>query len=190
MHTMKNLFALLLLFIMNFTVFSQKEGEISYTKVVYVDSSLKSIELYNRARSWFAESYRSSNDVIQLEDKDEGKIIGKGSIRYISSVYYGSEGTKGWIRYTLSVQVKDGRYKYELTNFIHEGNPLNSGGQLSFGLITNEEECPREFKMTNRSWRNKVWNDIKRTVEIEAEILINSLENAMENPADSQKDDW
>jgi hypothetical protein len=133
-----------------------KDTAITFSKVMTVDSSLKSAELYARARAWFAVTYRSGKDVIQLEDKENGKLIGKGAIKYTSRVFVGSEGTKGWIYYTITIQIKDGRYKYELTDFIHEGNPYNSGGQFSFDLITSSEECPREFRMTNKSWRNKV----------------------------------
>jgi hypothetical protein len=160
-------------------------------EVVKVDTTLSSNELYLRARAWFAESYRSAQDVIQMDDKENGKIIGKGNIRYTSRIFVGSEGTKGWIRYTISIQVKDGRYRYEITDFYHEGNPLNSGGQFSFGLITNDTECPYKIgSMTGKGWRNKVWNDIKETIKKNILSLTESIKIAMGKPAKNKETDW
>lgn len=164
---------------------------ISYQEVVKVDSTISSKELYLRARSWFAETYKSSQDVIQMDDKESGKIIGKGAIKYYSNVFVGSEGTKGFIFYTITVQVKDGRYKYEITDFNHEGNPYNSGGQLSFGLITNSDECPYKVgTWTSKAWRNKVWKDIKNRIDENIPILIQSLKDSMNKPAKNSNSDW
>jgi uncharacterized protein with TBP-like fold DUF4468 len=153
---------------------------VAYSEVIKIDTTLSSNELYLRARAWFAESYRSAQDVIQMDDKENGKIIGKGNIKYTSRIFAGSGGTKGWIRYTISIQVKNGRYKYEISDFYHEGNPLNSGDQLSFGLITNEIECPYKIGMwMSKGWRNKVWNDIKQTIDTNIRSLIESLKLSM-----------
>lgn len=164
---------------------------ITYSQIIKVDSALSSNELYHRARAWFAETYRSAQDVIQMDDKENGKIIGKGNIRYTSKIFFGSEGTKGWIRYTISIHVKNGRYKYEVSDFYHEGNPLNSGGQLSFGLITNSIECPYKVgAMTGKGWRNKVWDDIKETIEKSITSLTESIINSMGKSAKNKDADW
>lgn len=164
---------------------------LAFTEVVQVDSILSSKELYQRARSWFAESYRSAQDVIQMDDKENGKIIGKGSIKYNSNVFIASEGTRGWIRYTISIQVKDGRYRYEITDFYHEGNPLNPGGQFSFGLITTDTECPYQMNSrTPKGWKNKVWSDIKETIQKNIIPLKESMKATMGKPAKNSDSDW
>lgn len=93
-------------------------NKIMYTEVIRVDSSVTKDILYSKAREWFAIAFKSSNDVVQLEDKENGKIIGKA----IMNVYYKSMGREypSKIRYSIAIQVKDGRYKYEITDFIHE----------------------------------------------------------------------
>jgi hypothetical protein len=55
-------------------------GEIIYSEKVDVDS-IKSTELYVRAHEWFAKTFKSAQSVIQLDDKEAGKILGKGSIQ-------------------------------------------------------------------------------------------------------------
>jgi hypothetical protein len=177
----------------SFLCFSQVSlsKPLTYGNVIKVDSMISTRQLYARCRSWFAESYRSAQDVIQMDDKENGKIIGKGNLKYSSKIFVGSEATKGWVRYTVSIQVKPGRYKYELTNFNHEGNPLNDGEKLSFGLITTETECPYKIGLlTGKGWRNKVWRDIKENIEINIIPLIESLKITIGKPADDKDSNW
>ncbi len=47
-----------------------------YEDVIKVDSTIKQNELYNMGLQWFANSFKSSNDVIQLKDQDTYTIIG------------------------------------------------------------------------------------------------------------------
>jgi hypothetical protein len=125
-----------------------------------------------------------------MEDKENGQIIGKGNMQYTSDIFVGSEGTKGWIRYKVKIVVKQGRYKYEITDFIHEGNPYNPGGQFSFGLITNSVPCPYKFKWSTKKWGDKVWLDIKETIAAKAPSMIESLKKAMSHASVSGSNDW
>ncbi|WP_346320781.1 DUF4468 domain-containing protein [Chitinophaga sp. YIM B06452] len=89
-------------------------GIVTYSDVIKIDSA-KLEELYRRARRWFVEHYKSANNVIQLDDKQNGEIIGKGIIKShwdptaLSVVPVD-------INHTVKVQFKDGRYRYEVTN--------------------------------------------------------------------------
>jgi len=92
-----------------------------YSEIITVDGKTAQ-QLYTSAREWFAKTFVSANDVIQMEDPTSGKIIGKGS-SHISESYIAGKGvgsfftTIDWYpNYTLKIEVKDGRYKYELTD--------------------------------------------------------------------------
>lgn len=92
-----------------------------YSEVVQAEGKT-SQQLYTTAREWFAKTFVSANDVIQMEDPASGKIIGKGS-NHISESYVIGKGLTAiftkldWYpNYTLKIEVKDGRYKYELTD--------------------------------------------------------------------------
>ena len=168
------------------------EGNIFFEEVVKVDSNLTKQELYVNAKEWFAKTFVSAQDVIQMDDKEVGRIIGKGNMEYNSTIYYGSNGTKGWIRYTVTIQVKDGRYKYEISNFVHEGNSLNSYGAFSFGLITNNADCTTQVTSTaSPKWKNKVWNDIKIRIDSYTPLIISSLKEEMsKSPEFYEDEDW
>lgn len=112
---MKKLIFILYFFIPAFC-FAQE-----YTEVVQVEGKTAQ-QLYTSAREWFAKTFVSANDVIQMEDPTSGKIIGKGS-NHIAEGYVVGKGiatiftTMDWYpNYTLKIEVKDGRYKYELTD--------------------------------------------------------------------------
>ncbi|WP_461491001.1 DUF4468 domain-containing protein [Pontibacter sp. HJ8] len=92
-----------------------ESGKIVYSEVVPVEG-LSQQELYSRARAWFATTFNSANDVIQMDSKEEGTIIGNG----ITDLDIGNSKQK--VHFTLSLQFKDGRYKYEITNIAYQGN--------------------------------------------------------------------
>lgn len=94
--------------------------KITYQEVVHVDSTSKD-ELYTRAREWFARNFVSSKEVLQMEDRAAGKIIGKGSADGYATFQKASVGY--WLHYTISITIKEGRYRYEITDFKIQMNP-------------------------------------------------------------------
>jgi hypothetical protein len=90
-------------------------GVVFYSEVIEVDSIRKD-ELYKRAKRWFVEAYKDANKVIQLDDKESGEIIGKGSFDAIwNATFVASHKVN--VAHTLKIKVKDGKYRYEITDF-------------------------------------------------------------------------
>jgi hypothetical protein len=84
------------------------KGNVRFQGVVQVEGA-KAQELYTLAKLWVAKSFRSAKDVIQLDDPANGVLIAKGS----HEEGYGFSTTV-WFHYTLTVEVKDGRYRWTL----------------------------------------------------------------------------
>lgn len=147
---------------------NKETGKIIYTEVVSVDSSLNRGKLYNNAKEWFTKIYKSSKEVIQLDDKEKGIIIGKGII----PVYYQYLGTStqdGYINYTISVIVKDGRFKYEITDFYHE--PHLIGG--------NNYGTAEEMMNTNKLGYQKILNKMLFQMDTSINELILNLKTSI-----------
>jgi hypothetical protein len=89
------------------TPFPMVEGKINFSEIVPVAGASKS-ELYARAKLWFANAFVAANHVIQLDDKETGVLIGKGSI-----ISKDSNGKKTW-EFTVKIQTKEERYKAEI----------------------------------------------------------------------------
>jgi hypothetical protein len=91
-------------------------GKITYTDIIKIDSSKTKDLIYTALRTWLVKAFVSSKNVIQFEDKDNGIIMGKANIAVTSK--------KGWdygvVNFSLTLHVKPGRFKYEITDFVHE----------------------------------------------------------------------
>lgn len=186
-NNMKNI---LLIITIAFFAFNAKAQELTFSEVKTVDSTFTKDDLYLKTKMWFANTFKDAKEVIQLDDKENGIIIGKGSISiYHSQAVFAKQGDyTGYIRFTIKVQVKDGRYKYELYNFVH------SGKTASFGLLTTDNNCPVKISMTTQGWRDKSWNEIKNKATYEAQSLINSLyvnlSKANINSKNNDNEEW
>ena len=74
-------------------------------------NELNKDEIFTGALEWIALKYNSANDVIQLKDKEAGKIIVKGN--FSSSLF----GKQGFLKHTLRLEFKDNRFRYTYTDF-------------------------------------------------------------------------
>jgi hypothetical protein len=80
------------------------------------DIDLTKDEIYDLSLEWVAKTFFDSKEVIELKDKDNGKVIGKGLTSF--------RGKVGWFsadipcRFTLIVEAKDNKYRTTYTNFV------------------------------------------------------------------------
>lgn len=88
-----------------------------FTNVVEVDNK-SSAELFDQAKIWIINSYNSPKRVIEIEDKDLGTIVAKGVIG-VNARALGIEKPFGYVEYKFTINVKDGRYRYRLTDFYY-----------------------------------------------------------------------
>lgn len=122
--TMKNIFILIVSLFISQEIFAQekllgilplKEGKVTYSDVLPVQGVSKD-QLYKRVKLWFIESYNSGKDVIQLDDKDHGEIIGKGCFRAKWNFrFYTTLSMNVWK--TIKIQIKNDSLKYEISDF-------------------------------------------------------------------------
>ncbi|MDO7851601.1 DUF4468 domain-containing protein [Hymenobacter convexus] len=139
---------------------------ITYQGVVEVPGVGKD-QLYVRAHEWVAKAYRSANAVIQMQDKEAGRLVAKGAMQ-ITLPVLGAAADAGYIRHTLTLYVKDGRYKYVLSNLEHTDVRLRA---TSVGPLE-KEDLP--FGMSK-----KQWDHLRRDADKGAKELISELQAAM-----------
>lgn len=170
---MKKLLFLLLL--MPVICFSQ--NKISYSEVVQTDSVSKQT-LYGRGLTFFANNFKSANNVIQLKDEAECHIIGKSNIEYPGVDQYYS----GHINFTIELFFKDGRFKYEIKDFSHQGE------RITIGDITDSDEAQFKAFGSSKAFRNREWNNMKTVVQTLSQNLVNQMNETIANPA--KQDNW
>ena len=89
----------------------------SYTGVVEV-AAMKKLELYNKALDWCNVYYKNPTDVIRERDSIEGNIVCKARFKISNPVNKNGVATDGGvIQYTLKLMFKDGKFKYDITEF-------------------------------------------------------------------------
>ena len=105
---------------------NDKTGKITYLEVVDA-SGMSTKNLYQAAKDWGA----SKGYKIQKEDEAAGEIVFEASLPVD---YAGVKGKmeSGNVNHSFSVFCKDGKYRYIVTDFVHEGadKDFPSGGKL------------------------------------------------------------
>jgi uncharacterized protein with TBP-like fold DUF4468 len=134
-------------------------------------------DIYVRAYEWIAKTFTSAKDVIQMNDKEAGKIIAKAVLVIDGAKnMYGVIG-KDYIHYTISIDVKDNKYKCVLSDFYHEGG-IYGNQQCSGGSLDNySSSCTTWYMTMNR------WNSIKRIGKNDAENNLASLKKYVRTKA-------
>ena len=149
-------------------------GRILYSDVVQVPGASQT-ELYARAKLWFADTFASAKDVVQVADKEAGVIQGTAfqPITFEVLGYHSLE--RLW--YTVKIVLKDGRYKYDLTEFrVQEyptqylvvGDPIPAEGYID---LNQKKEAARSLARSAR-----------RELALAITALTSSLTTGMSKP--------
>jgi hypothetical protein len=98
--------------------FPVKDNDIFYQDVVNVDGATIS-DMFLKAKTWAAETFVDSKEVIQVEDKEAGLLVLKGVIK--SSGHNAAvRDAKHWFQ--LKIDFKDGKYRYTLNEIQYDFN--------------------------------------------------------------------
>jgi hypothetical protein len=161
--------------------FDPASGKIDYSEVVQV-AGANQAELYARAKLWFADTFKSAKAVVQADDKDTGIIQGT-AFQDISVVAMGiPSAVKLW--YTIKIALKDGRYKYDITDLRVQNYP--SQYNLSPG-----EPTPAEAYINTDQKKGiplSIASSARREVAIAGTALSASITAGMNKPAAGK--DW
>ncbi|WP_185246678.1 DUF4468 domain-containing protein [Chryseobacterium bernardetii] len=157
--------------------------ELKYEEVVQVDSTVTKQELYKRARTWFADSFKDESEVMTIQDDNTGEITGNGNFKYnTNKIYMGVWCVIGTIHFKINVYLKDGRYKYIIHNLVHEGSYFDGSRPIDYGLLTTAATPPNPSR---GGPGKKAWQDIKEKTNEKVSIIVSSLKEAMSKPHES-----
>src|SRR5690606_21582858 len=111
------------------------DGNIVYQEVVEADGK-SSDELFTASRLWFLDTFKSSKDVIQYEDRQAGIIAGKGFAEVLVFPLGYAVVSKVWM--DIQVEAKDDRYRYTIKNIEWE-DAATPGLKNSIETVFSEE---------------------------------------------------
>jgi opacity protein-like surface antigen len=153
-----------------------------YTGVVAVPGATKD-ELYSRAREWFATNFGSAKAVLEMDDREAGKLIGNANSQFM--LVFGGilASTPMRLWRTIRVELKDGKYRYTLANF-DMGSPTS--GQAAARPVESWFDKPAEFAKDGTP--KKVTASVIDAIQASGESQVASLQAAMTKKASKDKD--
>lgn len=156
-----------------------------YQEIVNADHITKDL-LYTRAREWFARTFVSSKEVIQMDDKDAGKIIGKGSASGINKLGTWASVTFH-VDYIVAITVKEGRYRYEISNFSIENDQAVYGVKSIMDI--NTAYFNKDYRKSNGDLKEKYKDYFIRVYEL-GNTLSASIKESLSKSLIKSKDDF
>jgi len=154
----KFLFFLLIIFSIstygqNSKIKKDQSGVYSYKEVFKVDS-IDANQIFNKAKEWIALNYNSANDVIQLEDKDNHKLICKGNFK-INYMFM-----PRLINHTLIIEAKTNKYRITYTQFSIQNDSKSSKTSFDGVMISRK----KIFKRTEKKIKTFL-SDLYKTIK-------------------------
>jgi len=181
---MKKTFLTIIIGLTTLNLFStQPPVNFVYEEVVEIPNVSKD-DLYQRATSCMVSMFNDSKQVVKIQDKEAGKIVAKG---FIDGTYRQLSTTiEHGFEFELAIYVKEGRYKYIVSNISHIGctNPRftypKAGGLLSNG----EPDCGYGMsKMMKRDWKK-----YKEFAHAEVEKIVSIVKIQMNKQSETEAD--
>jgi hypothetical protein len=158
------------------------KGQITYEEVVKVENKTKE-QLFRQARKWMTDNFVQDNqddDVIYASDSYLGELAANPYM-WMELTNFGSVINAGAILYDIKIDIKDGRFRYQIVNPYHEAqrSRLGTGGAL--------EDAEPDCGLINM--QQKYWDDIKVQAHANFTALIASLKETM-STASGEGEDW
>ncbi len=156
------------------------EGEIIFSKVVAIEGRSKEV-LFKNGRLWLNSFIENSSEQIEIQDEAAGELYVKNFMKYNPPLLKGGGLTsKGAIWYDLRIQVRDGQYKFTVSNFDHVAS-LVLETPISFGILSSEEIC---FRLKNvgltKKRKRKYCNYLNKCIVENMVLLEESLVEMMQ----------
>ena len=132
----------------------------TFEKIIDISGKTKD-QIYIKANSWFVETFNSAESVIEFQDKEAGKIIGKYVFTYTEGVYGYS------VKQTVDLEMKDDKVRVKINNPLYK---TTSGmGETYYNTSYQALETQKGIERARKQWNE----------------LTTSLENYL-----NQNDEW
>ena len=146
--------------------------KITYKEVVTVAGT--PAELFNRAIEWTNKQYKNPVDATKVRDQASGviEIIHRIELKRKEQ---GATLTAGIVDYSMKLEMKDGRFRYTITNF----------------NVKDISRQPLEHYMDKLDQSYiPAWDDYLKQVDDYTRKMIESLKLGMQAPAPKKPDTW
>lgn len=187
----KTLFLLMAMGLVTPSLKAQDVAPLTYSEVIQVDGVSKD-ELYNRAKLFLVNSFDNANRVIHSDDKEAGIIVIKAIMhcqtRIPTTGRAWAHSLNSSVRYTLTLSVKDGRYKVDVEDLTYNGDDEYIRFPV---LLTTSELEPGHNSAKGKNnirFRQLVWDETKKQVDEYFSNLFLTINSGMTKPSPAAED--
>lgn len=150
----------------------EETQKITYKEVVQVVGTPQ--ELYDRAVAWATKEYKNTSEIFKLEDRENGILEMRSSVRIYSKAKDGTPFFKNIVYYRFKIECRDGRYRYTINEF---NERLTAAFPIEIWFNTDDPKWqPSHF-------------DYLTQVDEQIKTLISSLTKGM-LPKEEKVDEW
>lgn len=183
---MKHFFLLSILFFTPLFGFSES---LSFAKVLQIDNQSEE-KVYNAAKMFVVDNFVSSNDVLQLDDSYNHIVVVKSRFNFVNQkTGAGFSFMDGFIRFTLKIEIREGRYRVSVYDFIHQSTSLKYNDFWSLGLI-NKDGIADQSKCKDPRVK-KTQEQLINSCSDFSNLLINKIDKYISDYFNSEtEDDW
>ena len=163
----------------------EETGLITFVYVFKAENSSKE-GLYYKALDWFTEKYNAVDQVLWINDKENGELIGKPFTDIM--ILEAGMGEMEKMYYTIRVYLKEGRYKCIITDIQYQSYPSEFDqfpDRYAAEAIIISELYKKKGKVrsTNLQYKEKTISSIRS--------LVMDLQQAMNSiSVTANSDDW
>lgn len=121
----------------------------TFEKIIEIQGTTKN-DLYVKANSWFVDTFNSAESVIEYQDKEAGKIMGKYILFYKEGIY------SYMVRQIISVDIKNNKVRFIIKNpyYTITGDALN--GQYIENIEYRTLDTQAGLKRVHIEWNKLV----------------------------------
>lgn len=163
-HIMKQLILLPILFLHLSSqsqitdIFPTESGRIQYVIVKKVDSTLTKDQLFTLSKMWLASIFVDVREVILMEDKEAGIIMGKGSFANYMKTGFGTY--KVTVLFRMNLKMNNGGYTFRVSDLEANYIALNT----LQGFIP-DNSIPKKNSKNIYNWRKETNATIETMIE-------------------------
>lgn len=133
------------------------------------------LEIFGASKKWIADTFNNGKSVIQFEDKDQGRIIGKASTTVTTNGGTWGLVTSTNLEFKLQIDCKDNKYRIRLYDIIQISPSYSVVSNVSLESL---DEKSRGFKNKKRL---ELWNSHVKSINSEFYSLALSLDMVIIN---------
>ncbi len=116
-------------------------GDLEFSEIITCSMSKDS--LYNNAKNWAVNTFYDYKEVLQFEDKEDGKLIIKGIYKpQTQQNILNKESEIFW--FTITFDFKDNKYRYKVGNFISNVNSVINDKAITKNITPKNREAEAE----------------------------------------------